>query len=105
MSFFLQLFALISPLFFQVVIDKVLVQALSTLDAGCRSGGDLDVQTILGCGPSVPHTTNRIDVTRRACSTTCWLCRWPASRRGASAIGGAGALNGKISAIFSPVRP
>ncbi len=32
-SFFLQVFALISPLFFQVVIDKVLVhRGLSTLD-------------------------------------------------------------------------
>jgi subfamily B ATP-binding cassette protein HlyB/CyaB len=32
-SFFLQLFALISPLFFQVVIDKVLVhRSLSTLE-------------------------------------------------------------------------
>jgi subfamily B ATP-binding cassette protein HlyB/CyaB len=32
-SFFLQLFALVSPLFFQVVIDKVLVhRTLSTLD-------------------------------------------------------------------------
>src|SRR6202795_4002067 len=32
-SFFLQLFGLVSPLFFQVVIDKVLVhQSLSTLD-------------------------------------------------------------------------
>src|SRR5207342_1001201 len=32
-SFFLQLFALVSPLFFQVVIDKVLVhRSISTLD-------------------------------------------------------------------------
>ena len=32
-SFFLQLFALVSPLFFQVVIDKVLVhRSMSTLD-------------------------------------------------------------------------
>src|ERR1043165_8729644 len=32
-SFFLQLFALVSPLFFQVIIDKVLVhRTLSTLD-------------------------------------------------------------------------
>src|ERR1700749_936493 len=32
-SFFLQVFALVSPLFFQVVIDKVLVhRTLSTLD-------------------------------------------------------------------------
>ena len=33
MSFFLQLFALVSPLFFQVVIDKVLVhRSINTLD-------------------------------------------------------------------------
>lgn len=32
-SFFIQLFALMTPLFFQVIIDKVLVnQALTTLD-------------------------------------------------------------------------
>jgi subfamily B ATP-binding cassette protein HlyB/CyaB len=32
-SFFLQLFALVSPLFFQIVIDKVLVhRSMSTLD-------------------------------------------------------------------------
>ena len=32
-SFFLQLFALVSPLFFQVVIDKVLAhRSMSTLD-------------------------------------------------------------------------
>ena len=65
-SFFLQLFALISPLFFQVVIDKVLVH---------RSLGTLDVliiglvtvsffETILGILRTYvfAHTTNRIDV-------------------------------------------
>ena len=65
-SFFLQLFALISPLFFQVVIDKVLVH---------RSMGTLDVlavglvaialfETILGILRTYlfSHTTNRIDV-------------------------------------------
>jgi ATP-binding cassette, subfamily B, bacterial HlyB/CyaB len=65
-SFFLQLFALISPLFFQVVIDKVLVH---------RSMGTLDVlvvglvaialfETMLGILRTYlfSHTTNRIDV-------------------------------------------
>jgi ATP-binding cassette, subfamily B, bacterial HlyB/CyaB len=65
-SFFLQLFALVSPLFFQVVIDKVLVH---------RSVGTLDVivigliaiavfETVLGALRTYlfSHTTNRIDV-------------------------------------------
>jgi subfamily B ATP-binding cassette protein HlyB/CyaB len=65
-SFFIQLFALISPLFFQVVIDKVLVH---------RSMGTLDVlvvglvaialfETMLGILRTYlfSHTTNRIDV-------------------------------------------
>ena len=65
-SLFLQLFALVSPLFFQVVIDKVLVN---------RSTGTLDVlviglvtisvfETILGILRTYvfAHTTNRIDV-------------------------------------------
>ena len=65
-SFFLQVFALISPLFFQVVIDKVLVH---------RSMGTLDVmvigllgialfETILGILRTYlfSHATNRIDV-------------------------------------------
>jgi len=65
-SFFLQLFALASPLFFQVVIDKVMVH---------RSIGTLDVlvigllgiglfETILGILRTYlfSHATNRIDV-------------------------------------------
>ena len=65
-SFFLQLFALVSPLFFQVVIDKVLVH---------RSMGTLEVlvigliavsifEAILGALRTYvfSHTTNRIDV-------------------------------------------
>ena len=65
-SFFLQLFALASPLFFQVVIDKVLIH---------RSIGTLDVlvigllgialfETILGILRTYlfSHATNRIDV-------------------------------------------
>lgn len=65
-SFFLQIFALITPLFFQVVIDKVLVH---------RGSSTLDVLVVGLIGVSLfeslltalrthvfAHTTNRIDV-------------------------------------------
>ena len=65
-SFFLQLFALISPLFFQVVIDKVLVsRTLSTLDVLVIGLITIAVfETILGILRTYlfSHTTNRIDV-------------------------------------------
>ena len=65
-SFFLQLFALVSPLFFQVVIDKVLVsQTLSTLDVLVIGLITISVfETILGILRTYlfAHTTNRIDV-------------------------------------------
>jgi ATP-binding cassette, subfamily B, bacterial HlyB/CyaB len=65
-SFFLQLFALASPLFFQVVIDKVLVhRSISTLDVlviGLLGIGLFE--TILGILRTYlfSHATNRIDV-------------------------------------------
>ena len=65
-SFFLQLFALVSPLFFQVVIDKVLVhRSMSTLDVlilGLVAVGIFE--TIMGILRTYlfAHTTNRIDV-------------------------------------------
>src|SRR6266540_4987382 len=65
-SFFLQLFALVSPLFFQVVIDKVLVhRSVSTLDVlviGLVAIGLFE--TILGILRTYlfSHTANRIDV-------------------------------------------
>src|SRR3984885_1179314 len=65
-SLFLQLFALVSPLFFQVVIDKVLVhRSLSTLDVlifGLVAIGMFEA--ILGALRTYlfAHTTNRIDV-------------------------------------------
>jgi ATP-binding cassette, subfamily B, bacterial HlyB/CyaB len=61
-SFFLQLFALISPLFFQVVIDKVLVhRSLTTLDVLAIGLVTISVfEAVLGILFS--HTTNRIDV-------------------------------------------
>ena len=65
-SFFLQLFALVSPLFFQVVIDKVLVsRTLSTLDVLVIGLVTIAIfETILGILRTYlfSHTTNRIDV-------------------------------------------
>src|SRR5579871_4752536 len=65
-SFFLQLFALISPLFFQVVIDKVLVhRSSSTLDVLVIGLVAISIfETILGILRTYlfAHTTNRIDV-------------------------------------------
>lgn len=65
-SLFLQVFGLITPLFFQVVIDKVLVhRGLSTLDMlmiGLIAIGGFEV-VLGGLRTFVfSHTTNRIDV-------------------------------------------
>lgn len=65
-SFFLQIFALVSPLFFQVVIDKVLVnRGLSTLDVIVIGLVAIGVfETVLSALRTYlfSHTTNRIDV-------------------------------------------
>jgi len=65
-SFFLQLFALVSPLFFQVVIDKVLVhRSLTTLDVLVIGLVAISLfETVLGILRTYlfSHTTNRIDV-------------------------------------------
>ncbi|MGA7806719.1 cysteine peptidase family C39 domain-containing protein, partial [Bradyrhizobium sp.] len=65
-SFFLQLFALASPLFFQVVIDKVLVhRSIGTLDVLITGLLGIAVfETILGILRTYlfSHATNRIDV-------------------------------------------
>jgi ATP-binding cassette, subfamily B, bacterial HlyB/CyaB len=65
-SFFLQLFALVSPLFFQVVIDKVLVnRSVSTLDVLIFGLVTISIfETVLGILRTYvfSHTTNRIDV-------------------------------------------
>lgn len=65
-SFFLQLFALVTPLFFQVVVDKVVVhRSLGTLDV--LMAGMLAVmlfETVLGGlrAYTFAHTANRLDV-------------------------------------------
>jgi len=65
-SLFLQLFGLVSPLFFQVVIDKVLVhRSLATLDVLVLGLVSISVfETVLGILRTYlfSHTTNRIDV-------------------------------------------
>ena len=65
-SFFLQLLGLVSPLFFQVVIDKVLVhRSLGTLDVLVLGLVTVSVfETLLGILRTYlfSHTTNRIDV-------------------------------------------
>ena len=65
-SFFLQAFALISPLFFQVVIDKVLVhRGLTTLDVLVVGLIAVSVfESVLAALRThvFAHTTNRIDV-------------------------------------------
>jgi ATP-binding cassette, subfamily B, bacterial HlyB/CyaB len=65
-SFFLQLFALVTPLFFQVVTDKVLVhRGLTTLDVLVIGLIAVSLfETLLGALRTYvfAHTTNRIDV-------------------------------------------
>jgi subfamily B ATP-binding cassette protein HlyB/CyaB len=65
-SFFLQVFALITPLFFQVVIDKVLVhRGLTTLDvlvAGLIAVSAFESVLAVLRTYVFAHTTNRIDV-------------------------------------------
>ncbi len=65
-SFFLQLFALVTPIFFQVVIDKVLVhKGLTTLDVLVFGLVVVSVFEVLLGGLRTyifAHTTNRVDV-------------------------------------------
>src|SRR2546423_7529095 len=65
-SFFLQLFGLVSPLFFQVVIDKVLVhRGLTTLDVlivGLLAISVFETTLVALRTYLFVHTTNRIDV-------------------------------------------
>jgi ATP-binding cassette, subfamily B, bacterial HlyB/CyaB len=65
-SLFVQIFALVSPLFFQVVIDKVLTHrgysTLYVLVAGLAAIGLFDVMLQYLRTYALAHTTNRIDV-------------------------------------------
>lgn len=65
-SLFVQLFALVTPLFFQVVVDKVLVHkgysTLFVIVAGLAIVGLFDVVLQYLRTYALSHTTNRIDV-------------------------------------------
>ncbi len=65
-SFFVQIFALVSPLFFQVVIDKVLTHrgysTLFVLVGGLAIIGLFDIALQYLRSYALSHTTNRIDV-------------------------------------------
>ncbi|MBB4309712.1 subfamily B ATP-binding cassette protein HlyB/CyaB [Rhizobium leguminosarum] len=65
-SLFVQIFALITPLFFQVVVDKVLTHkgysTLFVLVAGIAIVGLFDVMLQYLRAYALAHTTNRIDV-------------------------------------------
>ncbi len=65
-SLLVQIFALVTPLFFQVVVDKVLVHrswsTLTVLAIGLIAIGAFDVVTQYLRGWALAHTTNRIDV-------------------------------------------
>jgi subfamily B ATP-binding cassette protein HlyB/CyaB len=65
-SFFVQMFALLTPLFFQVIIDKVFVQrGMSTLEVLALGLATLSVFEVVLSGLRtyvLSHTSNRIDV-------------------------------------------
>jgi subfamily B ATP-binding cassette protein HlyB/CyaB len=65
-SFFVQMFALLTPLFFQVIIDKVFVQrGMSTLEVLAFGLATLSVFEVVLSGLRtyvLSHTSNRIDV-------------------------------------------
>ena len=102
-SFFLQLFALVTPLFFQVVIDKVLVhRGMSTLDVLVLGLVTITIfEAVLGTLRTYlfAHTTNRIDVELGArLFRHLVACRSPISRRGASATPWRGCASSRTSA-------
>ena len=106
-SFFLQLFALVSPLFFQVVIDKVLVhRSLRTLDVLVLGLVAISVfEASWGfCAPTCSRTrrTASMSSSARGFFVICWRCRSPISRRGGSAIRSRACASSRISAISSP---
>jgi ATP-binding cassette, subfamily B, bacterial HlyB/CyaB len=86
-SLFIQLFALVTPLFFQVIIDKVLLhKGMSTLVVvviGLLLIGLFDVVLQYLRAYALSHTAAASTwSSAAACSTTCCGCRSPTSRPG-----------------------
>ena len=108
-SFFLQVFALVSPLFFQVVIDKVLVhRSMTTLDVLVIGLVIVGVfETLLGILRTYVfrlRPTASMWNWAHGCFATLSRCLLPISRRGGSAIRSRGCASSRTSATFSPVR-
>jgi subfamily B ATP-binding cassette protein HlyB/CyaB len=105
-SFFLQLFSLVSPLFFQVVIDKVLVsRTLGTLDVIMIGLVSIAVfETVLSILRTYlfAHTTNRIDVELGARLFRHLMALPDISSPAASAIRWRACANWKTSGTSSP---
>lgn len=105
-SLILQLFALVSPLFFQVVMDKVLVhRGVTTLDVLVI--GLLVVvvfESLLNGLRSYifSHTTASTLSLAHGCSVIWSNCHSPTSRRGALAIRSPAYVNSRTSAASSP---
>lgn len=101
-SLFLQLFALVSPLLFQVVIDKVLVhRSMTTLDVLVTGLIAIALfEAILG-GPICFRTRPIASMSswEPGCFGTFWRFRSDISGRGASATPSRGCANWRISAI------
>ena len=109
-SFFLQLFALLTPLFTQVVIDKVLVHkgftTLHVLAIGMVAVALFDASWA-GCAPiflRIPPIGS-MWVWARNCSGISWRCRSPILKRAGSAIRLHACANSNISANFLPAIP
>ncbi len=102
-SFFVQLFALLTPLFFQVIIDKVFVhRGLSTLEVLAIGMATLGVfEVVLGAFGPISWPTPPTGLTwswGRDCSATCSPCPWPISRPGGWATRSQGCVSWTTSA-------
>ena len=109
-SFFLQLFALVTPLFFQVVIDKALVhRGLTTLDVLVIGLVGITVFEIVLGGLRtyvLSHTTSRVDVELGiwAVSDIFSACRSRTSSPGRWVRPSPGFTSSRPFGIFSPAR-
>jgi hypothetical protein len=110
-SFMLQLFGLVSPLFFQVVMDKVLVhRGMTTLDVLViglvivvifESVLNALRAYVSSATPPAASMWNWVP----GCSAIWSPCPWPTSRPAGWAIQSPACASWKTSAPFSPAMP
>ena len=82
-SFFVQVFALVTPLFFQVIIDKVLSHKGYSTRCSCWSAGlaviglfDVVLQYLRTYALVAYDQPHRCRAWSAACSLICFVCRW-----------------------------